>query len=128
MFGQVLLAHTRLPIKPVQRSLRRDPDQVPVPLFVLRQHQQMIIVVALAWRAMIFIFGDIKLAAQDRLHALRLGSLEKMHRPVDVPVVGHRDGLLPQLRHPINKLGNVTSPIQQRVLRMQMQMRKFSHR
>jgi hypothetical protein len=111
----------------MQARLRGNPDQVPVSLFVLRQHQQMVVVVALAGRAMIFILRNVKLAAQNRLHPLRLRRLEEVHRPIDVPVVGHRHGLLPQRRHPVNQLGDVTSPVQQRVLRMQMQMRKFRH-
>jgi addiction module HigA family antidote len=43
------------------------------------------------------------------------------------PVVRHRDRSLSQRRHPVHQLGQVASPIQQRVLRMQMQMRKFAH-
>ena len=45
MFRQVSLAHPRLAIKAMQRSLRRDPNQVPVALLVLRQHQQVIVLV-----------------------------------------------------------------------------------
>ena len=44
-----------------------------------------------------------------------------------IPVVGHGDRLLPQRGHPVNKFGQVANPIQQRVLGMQMQMRKFGH-
>ena len=62
MFRQVALADPRLSIEPMQARLRSDPDQVPVSLFVLRQHQQVIVVVPLARRAMIFVLADIKLA------------------------------------------------------------------
>ena len=48
-----------------------------------------------------------------------LGRIEKVHRPVDVPVVRHRDRLLPQRRHPVNELVHIASPIQQRIFRMQ---------
>ena len=40
MFRQILLAHPRLAIEPKERSLRSDPDQVPVSLFILGQHQR----------------------------------------------------------------------------------------
>ncbi len=69
---------------------------------------------------MVLGLAHIQLAPQDRLDPLRLGRIEKMHRPVDVPVVRHRDRLLPQRRHPVNQLVNVTSPVQQRIFRMKM--------
>jgi hypothetical protein len=127
VFRQVPLAHARLAIEAVQRSLRGNPHQVAVALFVLRQHQQVIVVVPLAGRAMVLVLADIQLAAQNRLDPLGLRRIEKVHRPIDIPVVGHGDRLLPQRRHPVHQLGQVASPVQQRVLRMQMQMRKFSH-
>ena len=128
MFRQVALAHARLAIEPMQRCLRCNPHQVPVALFVLGQHQQMIVVVSVAGRAVILVLADIKLTPQNRLDPALLRRLKKVHSPIDIPVVGHRDRLLPQVRDPVHQLGQVASPIQQRVLRMQMQMRKFSHR
>ena len=41
---EILLAHARTPVEPVQRCLRREPDQVPVSLLVLGQHQQVVVV------------------------------------------------------------------------------------
>ena len=111
----------------MQRSLRGNPHQVPVAFLVLRQHQQVIVFVSVARRAVVLVLADIELAAQDRLDSLGLGRREKVHSPIDISVVGHRDRLLSQRRHPVNQLGNVASPVQQRVLGMQMQMRKFSH-
>jgi hypothetical protein len=42
-------------------------------------------------------------------------------------VVGHGDRGLAERGHPVNELMNAASPIQQRVLGMQMQMCKFTH-
>ncbi len=127
VLGQIRLADARLAIEAVQRGLRGDPDQVPVALFVLRQHQQVVVVVALRRGAVILVLAHIQLTAQDRLDPLGLGCVKKVHRPVDVAVIGHGDRLLPQRRHAAHQFLDVACPVQQRVLRVQMQMRKFGH-
>ena len=76
---------------------------------------------------MILAFAHVKLAAQDRLHALLLGRIEKVHRSVDISVVRHGDGLLPQRRHAVDELVDIASAIQQRIFRMQMQVGEFRH-
>ncbi len=111
----------------MQARLAGQPDQVAVAFFVLRQHQQVVVLVIRRLRAMILRLAHVELAPQNRLDPLGLRRVEKVHRPIDVPVVRHRDRLLPQRRHPVHQLVYVACPIQQRVLRMQMQMRKFSH-
>ena len=127
VLGQITLADARLAIKAVQRSLGGDPHQIPVALLVLGQHEQMVALVALARSAMVLVLADVELAAQDRLDPFGLGGRKKVHRPVDVPVVGHRHRLLPQGSHTVHEFMNVASPVQQRVLGMQMQMREFGH-
>ncbi len=122
-----LLAHPRLAIEPMQAGLARQPDQVAIALFVLRQHQQVVVLVVGRVGAMVLRLAHVELASQDRLDPLRLGRIEKVNRPVDVPVVRHRNRLLPQRRDAINELVNVASPVQQRVFRMKMQVSKFSH-
>ena len=98
-----------------------------VTLFVLGQNQQVIVLVAFARRAVVLVLADVQLAAQDRLDSLGFSRIEKVDRPINVSVVSHRDRGLPQRRHPVDEFGEVASPIQQRVLRMQMQMREFTH-
>ena len=124
---QIFLAHARLAIEPMQACLARQPDQVAVALFVFRQHQQVVVLVVGRLGTMVLGLAHVELAPQNRLDALLFRRIEKVHSPIDIPVVGHRDRRLPQRRHPVHKLVNVASPIQQRVFRMQMQMRKFSH-
>ena len=55
MLGQIVLADARLAIEAVQRGLRGNADQVAVALFVFRQHQQMVVVVALRSGAMVLL-------------------------------------------------------------------------
>ena len=127
VFGQVFFAHPRLPVKPVQARLRRQPDQILVALFVLGQHQQVVVLVIRSFRAMVLGLAHVKLASQDRLDALFLGRIEEVHRPIDISVVRHGDGLLAQRRHAIDELVDVAGPVQQGIFRMQMQMGEFRH-
>src|SRR5277367_1180364 len=94
MLGQILLADARLAVEAVQRSLRSDSYQIPVSLFVLCQHEQMIVIIALRVGAMVFLLADVELTAQDRLDAALLRRLKKMHRAINVAMVGNRDRLL----------------------------------
>ncbi len=48
--------------------------------------------------------AHVELAPQDRLDPLRLRRIEKVDRPIDIPVVRHRDRLLPQRRNPVHEL------------------------
>jgi hypothetical protein len=124
---QELLADARLPVEAMQRGLRGDTDQVAVPFLVFRQHQQMVIVVVWRIGAVVLCLAHVEFAAQDGLDALFLSSVKKVHCSIDISVIGHRNRFLTQRRYPAYELFNVASPVQQRVLRMQMQMRKFSH-
>ena len=53
---------------------------------------------------------------------------KQLRAEIDAAATSHGHGPLPQIGNPVHQLGQVASPVQQRVLRMQMQMRKFSHR
>ena len=78
-------------------------------------------------RAMILRLAHVELAPQDRLDALFLGRVEKVHRSIDISVVRHGDGLLPQRRHAIDELVDVAGAIEQRVFGVQMQVGEFRH-
>src|SRR5579883_2005922 len=127
MFCQILLAHPRLAIKTMERSLGSNPHQVAVPFFVFCQHEQMVIVITLRIISMVFLFADVKLTAQNRLYTALLGRFKKMYRPVDIPVVGNRDCLLANISDAVDEFFHITSAVQKRVIRMQMQVGKFSH-
>ena len=49
-----------------------------------------------------------------------------MHRPIDVAVVGDRRRTLPDLLQVLGQLVDIASAVQQGVIGMQMQVRKFS--
>ena len=70
---------------------------------------------------MILRLAHVKLTAQDRLDALGLCRIEKVHRAVDVSVIRHGHGLLSQRRHTVHELIHVASAVEEGVFGMQMQ-------
>ena len=75
----------------MQRCLGDDLHQVAVALIVLGQHDEMVVGVALRRGAMVFLLGDVELAAQDRLNTGFLGGVDERDGAEDVAVVGHGD-------------------------------------
>ena len=81
MLGQIFLANARLAIEAVQRCLRGNADQVAVALFVFRQHQQVVVLIALRIGAMIFFLADVEFAAQNGLYPVLLRRIKKWTAP-----------------------------------------------
>src|ERR1700744_2464891 len=66
MLGQKFLADARLVIKPEQRGFRRNLYQIAVAFFIFREHQQMVVGIAVRWGALdvvIVFLADVQLAA-----------------------------------------------------------------
>ncbi len=127
MLGEKLLADPRLVIKAMQRSLRRDLDQIAVAFFVFGEHQQMVVGVAFGRRAMVVFLADIEFAADDRLHARMLGCVDKMDCAKNIAMVGHGHGGHAQLLHALAKLFDITGAVQQGVVRVQVQVDELGH-
>ena len=87
----------------------------------------MIVLIAIAGRAVVLVLADVKLAAQDGLDALCLGSVKEMHRTIDVAVIGHGDGLLADRRHAVNEFLHVAGAVEEGVFGMQMEVGEFGH-
>jgi hypothetical protein len=87
--GQVLLADARLLVEAVNGGLGSDPDQVAVAFFILRQNEQVVVLVAAWVAAVVVLFADVEFTAEDRLDALLFGGVEEMDSAKDVAVVGH---------------------------------------
>ncbi len=111
----------------MQRSLRGDPNQVPITLFVLRQHQQVVVIVALWIGPVVILLADVKLTAQNRLDAPLLRRLKEMHRAINIAVVGNRNRLLADVGNMVHQLFNIAGAIQKRIISMQVKVGEFSH-
>src|ERR1700746_90291 len=71
--------------------------------------------------------ADIKLAADDWLHARLVGRVYEGHSAENVPVIGHRHGRHTQLFDALNQLLYVTGAIQHGIVGMEMQVDKLGH-
>ena len=58
---------------------------------------------------------------------LCLGGLEKMHRAVDVAVVGHGDGFLAERGDAIDQLFDVAGAVEEGIFGVQMEVGEFGH-
>ena len=125
--ARIFLAHARLAIEAVQAGFTGEADQVAIALFVLRQHQQVVVLVVGRVGAMILRLAYVQFASQNRLDALGLGRVEKVNGPVDVPVVRHRDRLLSEGRHAINELVDVAGAVKEGVFGMKVEVGEFGH-
>jgi hypothetical protein len=127
MLGEILLRDTRLAIEAVQRGFRRDADEVAVSFFVFRKHQQVVVIIALRVGTVVFLLTHIQLAAENRLDALLLRSLKKMHSAVNISVVGDRDRGLADVLNALDELVDVAGAIEEREVGVEMQMCELSH-
>ena len=87
----------------------------------------MVVLVVGRIRAVILRLAHVELATKDGLDAFGLRRLKKMHRAVDVPVVGHGHGFLAQRRHAIDEFVHVACAVEQGILSVQMEMGEFGH-
>ena len=125
VLGQIALAHPRLVVKAVQRSLRADLGQVLVAGLILGQHNQMVVAVALRLRPMVFLLADVQFAAQNGLDPRVFGVVEEMHRAEDVAVVRHGNRRHLQFLGALAQHLGVAGAVQHGVVGMKMEMNKL---
>ena len=128
MLGQEILAHAGFVVKAVQRCLGCDLYEIAIALFVLGQHQQMVIGVAFGRRAddvVIVFLADIEFAADDGLDAVLVGRVYEMHCTENISVVGHGDGGHAKFSDTLAKLIDIAGAIEQRVIGMQVQVNEL---
>src|SRR5579863_4432129 len=94
VLGQEFFADSGLVVKTVQRSFGGDLNQVAVAFFILREHEQMVVGVAVgrgALNIVIVFFADVEFAADDGLDIILVGRVDEVHGAENIAVVGHCD-------------------------------------
>ena len=128
MLAQELEVDARLVVEALEVALRHQGHQVAVAGRVHREQQQVVdrVEAALVLRALLLLEAgaarDVGLAAEDRLHARGARLLVELRRAEQVAVVGHADRALPQLLHLREERRELDRAVEQRVLRVQVQM------
>jgi hypothetical protein len=87
----------------------------------------MVVGVALGWSAVIIFLADIKLAADDRLDARLLRLVNKLHRAIDVAVVGHGHSFLPDFGYPFHQALHAASAVKQGIIGMEVKVNELRH-
>ena len=111
----------------MQRSFRGQADEIPIAFFVFGEHQEVVVLIVGSVGAVILSLADVEFAAEDGLDPLFFGRLEEVNCPVDISVVGHGDGFLPQGGDPVYQFRNVAGAVEEGVLGVQMEVGEFGH-
>ncbi len=119
--AQQLLIDPGLVIKPVEVAGRDQPDQVLVPFLVFAQKNQVVVRFRVGPVAVTF-FGDVNLASDNRVDALRRRRVVELDGSEQVPVVGHRDRGLFLLGDEIHETADLTGAVEQRIISVAMQV------
>ena len=117
---QQIVVHARLVVEAFEESRRHQLDQVAVAFVVLAEKYQVVRPLRLRPAIFAIVRRDVHFAADDRLHALACGLVIKICRRKKIPVVGDGHGGHPAPRRFFHKFLDPASPVEKRVIRMQM--------
>src|SRR5262249_33249372 len=122
-----LLVDPRLVVEALAEPGRHELAEVPVALAVRREEDQVVVAARLvvvdpARLLEPALRRDVHLAADDRLDALARRLLRELDRAEHVPVVGDRTRRHPGLRDAREQLLYLVRAVEQRVLRVEMQV------
>jgi hypothetical protein len=127
VLGEIALADAGLAVEAVEGGFGGDADEVAIALFVGGEDEEVIVVVTFARGAVVLVFGDVELAAEDGLDAFFLGRFKEMDCAVDVAMVGHGDGLLAEGGDAVDEFGEVAGSVEEGVLGVEMEVGEFGH-
>ena len=114
MLGEKFLAHTRLVVEATQRGFRGNLCEIAIALFVLCQHEQVVVSVAFgrcALNVVVFFLADVKFATDDWLNSGLVRGVHKMHRAKNIAVIGHGHGGHAELFHAVDELLHIASTV-----------------
>ena len=121
--GEQLLVDARLVVEPVRVARRDELDEVVKALVRLREQHEMVGRLARRARSIGAAAGrDVDLAAEDRLDAALPRLVVERHGREHVAVLGDRHGRHLQLGGPIEQLADPARAVEQRELRVQVQV------
>ncbi len=114
----------------MQRSFRRNLHQIAIAFFVFRQHQQMVVSIAVgrsAFDVVIVLLADVELAADDRLDPGLLGRIHEMHGAKDIAVIGHGNRGHAQFFGALAEFVHIAGAVEHRIVSVEMKMDELGH-
>ena len=112
----------------MERGLRRDLHQVAIAFFVFRQHQQMVVCIAVGRSPrndVVVFLADVELASDDRLDSGFVRGVYEMHGAENIAVIGHGDRGHAEFFDAIDKFLDVASAVEHGVIAMKMQVNEL---
>ena len=124
---QQIIIHARAIIKTARPARADQRGQVLIARLIFAQQYQMAVIAGNAG-FVIHIGADVNLAPDYRMDALRLAGAIKIQHAVHHAVIRNRAAGHAQFLQAGNQPPDSARAVQQRIFRMQMQMRKHAHR
>ena len=125
--AQDLLVHARLVVVALKVRLRDQAHEVLVSLQIFCEKDE--VVVALAVRDCELVLaraaGDIRLDADDGLHAFFFCDLVKLDSAIHVAVISKSDRSLVVLLCDLDHVGQLSKPVEQGIVRVRMEVDEF---
>jgi hypothetical protein len=106
----------------VKGGLAGEADEVAVAGFVFGEDEEMVVLVVIERGAVIFVPGDVELAAEDGLDSLLLHGVEEVDRAVDVAMVSHGGSGLADFAEVSGEFVYVTGAIEEGVIGVKMKV------
>ena len=132
VLGQQFLVDARVVVVALFERDRRKLHEVLIPLIVLRQDGEMAVLFLRVPAVEPRPLRDIHLAPDDGLQSHRLRRRIKLHGPVHIAVIRHRESLRParrqildRLRRPALRVRQTDDSVHQRILGMVVQVYEF---
>ena len=123
--GERLQVGPRLVVEPLEMGVAHQLQQVLVALDVAGDEAQVEDAAALVAAALLFqtrALGEVEFAPDEGLDPLALGHRVKINRAEQIAVVGQGQGAHAELARPLGQLVDPAGPVQQAVVRMDMEM------
>jgi len=122
--GEQLLVDARLVVEPLEVGARGEREEVPVPVEVLGEEEEMERRVLAPRRLPLEAApgGDIHLLADDRLHPPRHRLAVELQGPAHETVVGEGEGGHPQGARTFDEVGEAAGPVEEAVLAVHVQV------
>jgi hypothetical protein len=106
-------------------SFAGEANEIAIARFVFGEDYEVVVLVLIERSAVIFVFGDVKLAAEDGLDSLLLHGVEEVDGAEDVAMIGHGGGSLADFAEVAGEFVYVAGTIEEGVISVKMEVGKL---
>ncbi len=125
VFGEEVFGDAGLAVEAVQGGFAGEADEITVACLVFGEYEKVVVLVTFGRGAVVLVFADVELAAEDRLDSLLLHGVEEVDGTEDIAMVGHGGGGLADVFEVRGELVDVAGAVEQGVIGMKMEVGKL---